>query len=395
MPRLTAMDEQFVHQIPEPLPNTVVHHQFWRESLFFVMHPTDGPGDVVILTLAHFPARGEMDSLQLGRVGGVPTLGIHRRPYDGDPHTMAVGTVKIDIVEPFRTVHLHVGDGPNVPLTMDITFTARTAANGYRRGTMRAGHELIWDQSHMIQSGWYNGTFAHQGTTYTVENWWGQRDHSWGIRDHARCPLWIWLAVQLPEGMLAVWHWEYPNGARTPTVASRRKAVAIPFPSSTSATAVCWIVGRRPFRTDVRRRCRRAGWPRSSSSRGGHDRPRRQGAGPSAMTFSNRAPIHSGGLHEIRAFIGWFSGHGDLRGDRPVPPPLLPGSTASGCRRRTLKRESGRRIRRCAFIVSWVRLTGCLSPSPMVGSGLPMSCSSGCAWRGQAGDRRQDHRAAG
>jgi hypothetical protein len=217
MPRLTAMDELFVHQIPEPLPNTVVHHPFWRESLFFVMHPPATLGDVVILTLAHFPAREEMDSLQLGRVGGAPTLGIHRRPYDGDPHTMSVGTVTIDIVEPYRTVRLRVDDGPNVPLTLDMTFTARTAAYGLRRGTMRAGHELIWDQSHMIQSGWYNGSFTHQGTTYAVEDWWGQRDHSWGIREHARCPLWIWLAVQLPEGMLAVWHWEYPNGARVYT----------------------------------------------------------------------------------------------------------------------------------------------------------------------------------
>ncbi len=40
MPRLTPMDEHFVHQIPEPLPNTVVHHAFWRESLFFIVHPT-------------------------------------------------------------------------------------------------------------------------------------------------------------------------------------------------------------------------------------------------------------------------------------------------------------------------------------------------------------------
>jgi hypothetical protein len=24
----------------------------------------------------------------------------------------------------------------------------------------------------------------------------------------------MWLAVQLPEGMLGVWHWELPNGAR-------------------------------------------------------------------------------------------------------------------------------------------------------------------------------------
>jgi hypothetical protein len=26
--------------------------------------------------------------------------------------------------------------------------------------------------------------------------------------------MWIWLAIQLPDGMFGVWHWEYPNGAR-------------------------------------------------------------------------------------------------------------------------------------------------------------------------------------
>ena len=26
--------------------------------------------------------------------------------------------------------------------------------------------------------------------------------------------MWMWLAVQFPEGFLAVWHWELPNGAR-------------------------------------------------------------------------------------------------------------------------------------------------------------------------------------
>jgi hypothetical protein len=79
---------------------------------------------------------------------------------------------------------------------------------------MKAGHEIIWDQSHMVQSGWYDGTIGFHGESRTVTDWWGQRDHSWGIRDHARCPLWMWLAVQFPEGMFAVWHWELPNGAR-------------------------------------------------------------------------------------------------------------------------------------------------------------------------------------
>ena len=138
MVQLTAMDEYFVHQIPEPLPHVVTHHPHWRESLFFVLHPRDEPGDVVILTLAHFPVRGEMDSLQLGHVGGVPT----------------------------------------------------------------------------IQSGTYSGWYRHRGTTYEVDRWWGQRDHSWGIRDHQRCPFWMWLAIQLPDGMLGAWHWELANGAR-------------------------------------------------------------------------------------------------------------------------------------------------------------------------------------
>jgi hypothetical protein len=66
----------------------------------------------------------------------------------------------------------------------------------------------------MMQSGNYNGSVTRDGTTYEINDWWGQRDHSWGIRDHARCPFWMWLAVQLPDGMLGVWNWELANGAR-------------------------------------------------------------------------------------------------------------------------------------------------------------------------------------
>ena len=80
MPKLTAMDELFLHQIPEPLPNVVTHHQHWRESLFFIVHPRDELGDCIILTMATFPAREEMDALQLGHIGTTPTIGRHAVP---------------------------------------------------------------------------------------------------------------------------------------------------------------------------------------------------------------------------------------------------------------------------------------------------------------------------
>ena len=92
---LTAMDEHFVHQIPEPLPNVLHHHPHWRESYFFAVHRPDALGDILFLTLAHYPQLSSMDSLQMGQVEGVQLIGHHSRPYHGDPHTTDVGAARV------------------------------------------------------------------------------------------------------------------------------------------------------------------------------------------------------------------------------------------------------------------------------------------------------------
>ncbi len=210
---LTAMDEHFVHQIPESLPNVALHHPHWRESYFFGIHRPDALGDIIFLTMAHYPHAATMDSLQMGRVDGVQLIGYHVRPYDGDPHTPDVGAASVRVVQPFEELHLWA-DPDRCEIGMDLTFRARTKPYGLRRGTMRAGDEIVWDQSHVLQSGTYDGTYTVGGVTNHVEKWWGQRDHSWGIRDHGRCPLWLWFQIQLPDGFLGVWHWELANGTR-------------------------------------------------------------------------------------------------------------------------------------------------------------------------------------
>jgi len=212
MTALTPLDELLAHQLPEPMANVQTFHPHWRESYFFIVHRPDTLGDVVILTMASYPQREVMDSLQMGRIGGERVIGHKARAFDGDPHTADVGVARVDIVRPFEEIHLWA-DPAECEIGMDLTFTARTKPYGLRRGSMKAGHELVWDQSHMLQSGVYNGTYTHRGVTHEVRDWWGQRDHSWGIRDHSRCPLWLWFQVQLPDGFFGVWHWEYENGA--------------------------------------------------------------------------------------------------------------------------------------------------------------------------------------
>ena len=211
------MDEHFVHQTPDLLPGVATHHPHWRESYFFDMHRPDAAGDVIFLTMASFPAREILDSLQMGKVAGTPVLGHVERPYGDDPHTTSMPGARIDVVTPWKEVRLHTDQNHGAAIGLDVTFRARTQPYGLRRGTMRAGADIVWDQSHILQSGVYSGTYTVDGTTYEIDDWIGQRDHSWGIRDHGRCPLWLWFQIQLDDGFLGVWHWEFANGARVYT----------------------------------------------------------------------------------------------------------------------------------------------------------------------------------
>jgi hypothetical protein len=216
MARPDALDERFIHQIPELISDVATRNANWRESYFFELHRPDARGDMVFLTMARYPARGIMDSLQMGRVDGQPLLGLLHRPLGDDPHSTVVPGASVEVIEPFREVRLWA-DPEVAAIGIDLTFSARTQPYGLRRGTMRAGDELIWDQCHILQSGTYRGTYTVGGVARQVDGWVGQRDHSWGIRDHGRCPLWLWFQLQFEDGFLGVWHWELANGARVYT----------------------------------------------------------------------------------------------------------------------------------------------------------------------------------
>lgn len=208
----SPMDEYLVHQVPELLTSVGTRNDFWRESYFFELHEPSAEGDVVFFTMATYPSRGVVDSIQMGRVGGERFGSLLMRD-GGDLRSSEVPGASVEVVRPFEEVRLR-SDIASSPLGLDVTFRARTLPYALRRGTMRAGDDVVWDQSHMLQSGTYSGTYTVGGTTREVDGWVGQRDHSWGVRDHGRCPMWMWLQVQLEDGFLGVWHWELANGTR-------------------------------------------------------------------------------------------------------------------------------------------------------------------------------------
>ncbi len=322
MPRLFAADEYFGHQIPEPYPSVAVHHEHWRDSYYYGMHPRGGIGDAIILTMAHYPLRETLDSHEFSFIDGERLFAHFTRPYGDDPHSSVVGPIRVEIVEPFKTLRL-TGDGAEAPVGFDITFTARTQPYALRRGTMKRGDEIIWDQSHFLQSGTLSGWYSRNGVTKRVDDWWCQRDHSWGIRDHQRCPMWLWLAIQLPDGMFAIWHWEYPNGARVFTDGCFAPADgSTPIPLIDFRHDLHWIDkdgNPAEYGTDGAAYRRPRGAHRGGARGRTDGGDRRFGAAVRVLRPVRRRPAPAGGAHRRRPHR-----NGDLRTHRLVPPPLLP-----------------------------------------------------------------------
>jgi hypothetical protein len=172
----------------------------------------------LILSVAGHPSRAVVECFQMGRAGGALVFARHTRPYGDDPHRLAAGPASVDVLDEHGTVRLRVADGaPGVPFGLDLTFAARTRPYRMSRGKLEVDGRLVWDQHHVIQSGHVDGTYTRDGRTTRVDRWSAQRDHSWGVRDHLRCPMWMWLAIQLPDGMLGVWCWERASGERVYT----------------------------------------------------------------------------------------------------------------------------------------------------------------------------------
>ena len=260
----------------------------------------------------------------MGRVGGEPVIGLHARPYDGDPHTMDVGGARVEIVQPWEEVRA-LGRPRASRIGVDLTFRARTKPYGLRRGTMRAGHELVWDQSHIFQSGTYDGTYTVGGDDHESRRLVGPARPLVGhprprplpavavVPDPAprRLPRRLALGVRqrrprVHRRLLGADRRQRPGAAgrlRARRRVDRRRRQARRLRRARRR--------RRRARRLVRRSCWRAGSAIEVEADGEFARP--------------YEPFHRGGLNLMRVRTDdGRDGHGDLRGHRRPPPPLLP-----------------------------------------------------------------------
>jgi hypothetical protein len=115
------------------------------------------------------------------------------RELSSAPEHAGVGPVHMEVVEPLQKIRFVLEPNDVQPVSFDIVLSAVTPPffeerNLVRnRGTGRIDVDVI----RYHQGGWASGTVTVDGTTHEVrpDEWFGFRDHSWGVRQAIGEPL--------------------------------------------------------------------------------------------------------------------------------------------------------------------------------------------------------------
>jgi hypothetical protein len=176
---LSHLDELLLHQASVPFRMAgVSDHRFFDRYWFEAIEPAGSAG--LIAGLAFYKNMGTCD-------GFVSIQQDHRqhnlrvaRPLGGDLGANA-GPLSIEVVEPFRHLRVRLAPNPH-EIEASLDWTSTWPAYTEEHHHVVVDGRTTTDSTRYDQVGRWSGWIAVDGTRHDVEDWWGVRDHSWGVR---------------------------------------------------------------------------------------------------------------------------------------------------------------------------------------------------------------------
>lgn len=212
--RLIPQDDLIGHQVPTPLLYAGDGHPDFIERYWYTGNPSDESEFMFEAGLGYYPNRS------VGIMDGYAGITIGRKQHNfrasrhlGDrPLDTTVGPLRIEIVEGLKTHRWSLAEnesGVSFDLIFHATFPATRESQNYRK---RDG-VIEEDLTRVAQFGRYSGWFIVDGKRYEVDpdNWFGTRDHSWGIRSEQRSDP-TNPPVQVHKNLFWIWgQWQFKD----------------------------------------------------------------------------------------------------------------------------------------------------------------------------------------
>jgi hypothetical protein len=182
---LRGADETLKHQIVDTFATVAESDFSWTEKIWTSIARTDGSLQLDF-GLGKYHNRGIIDGFGGISRGREQWTVRGSRELDSAPEDTAVGPVRYEIVEPLRQVRVRLEPNDVQPISFDVVLSGVTAPFFEERNLVRNRRtgRVDVDVIRYHQGGWASGAVTVGGETHEVrpEDWFGFRDHSWGVR---------------------------------------------------------------------------------------------------------------------------------------------------------------------------------------------------------------------
>jgi hypothetical protein len=182
---LHRADEGLNHQIADTFATVVESDLSWTEKLWASIARTDGSLQIDF-GLGKYHNRGIIDGFGGISRGREQWTVRASRELGATSEDTSVGPVHYEIVEPLARVRFRLEPNDILPISFDVVLSGVTPPFFEERNLHRnpKSGRIDVDVIRYHQGGHVSGTVTVDGETQTVrpEEWFGFRDHSWGVR---------------------------------------------------------------------------------------------------------------------------------------------------------------------------------------------------------------------
>jgi hypothetical protein len=177
---LTPLDDNLSHQLPVTYDNAFTSdHQFFDRDWFSANHRS---GEVALITgMAAYKNTNVCDGfVAVQHDGRQYNLRLSRelRPASTE---MKVGPLTHELVEPLWKIRLALEPG-EYAVSCDLLWEGVLPAHEEPHYFTRTNGRVSTDYTRYDQAGKVSGWIEIEGQRFEADDWWGCRDHSWGVR---------------------------------------------------------------------------------------------------------------------------------------------------------------------------------------------------------------------
>lgn len=182
---LTSADEFLNHQIANTHAVVGTADRGWTEKVWFALMKKDG-SMAVGFGLGKYANRNVLDGFAGIQIGTSQRTVRASRVLRPRLEETAVGPLSFEVVEPFERLRIALAENAAQPLSFALDFHATMPAFFENRDVVIANGRTASDVIRYHQPGTVSGWIELEGERIAVnpEEWFGFRDHSWGLREH-------------------------------------------------------------------------------------------------------------------------------------------------------------------------------------------------------------------